>query len=56
MMEDGPNYLTELWNIVDMSIVYLNMVFLIMITADVIKGEVYFPLKIIQVVGAFGVF
>ena len=38
MMEDGTDYLTDMWNIIDMSIVYLNMVFLIMITGDVITG------------------
>jgi hypothetical protein len=32
---------------IDMSIVYLNMVFLIMLCGDVILEKVYFPLMII---------
>ena len=41
---------------IDMSIVYLNMVFLIMLCGDVLLEKVYFPLMIIQIVGSFGIF
>jgi hypothetical protein len=47
ILEDGLHYYTELWNIIDFSIVYLNQVFLIMITGDVILSRVYFPLELI---------
>ena len=38
IIENGPHYLSDIWNIIDMSIVYLNMVFLIMICGDVIRA------------------
>lgn len=43
MIEQGPHYLDMsesggVWNIIDMSIIYLNMVFLIMLCGDVIKS------------------
>lgn len=56
MIEAGPNYLGDLWNMIDMSIVYLNMVFLMMLCGDVLLAKVYFPLMIIQIVGSFGIF
>jgi len=36
MIEMGRDYILDTWNMIDMTIVYLNMVFLIMLMSDVI--------------------
>jgi hypothetical protein len=36
MIEMGRDYIVDTWNMIDMTIVYLNMVFLIMLMSDVI--------------------
>ena len=36
MIEMGREYIVDTWNMIDMTIVYLNMVFLIMLMSDVI--------------------
>lgn len=56
MIEMGRDYIVDTWNMIDMTIVYLNMVFLIMLMSDVILEQVYFPMQIIQIVGSFGIF
>jgi len=56
MLDMGASYIFDTWNFIDVSIVYLNMIFLIMIVGDLIKEQVYFPLEIMQIVGSFGIF
>jgi len=36
MIEMGRDYIVDTWNMIDMTIVYLNMIFLIMLMSDVI--------------------
>jgi hypothetical protein len=57
MVEAGiKDYFFDVWNFIDLSIIYLNMIFLIMLITDLGLEKVYFTLEIIQIVGAFAVF